>query len=131
MKNKSIVQGGIRPDIYVKIDTSGYNRFYNKLITKKVLFDFVYDFLGRRYDAEELDQNVATFMISDNDYRDLLRYIQNKNIVIDQRQLLASKSLIYNDVKLLLYKYHLGDAGYYKALNLSDTMVKQALASLQ
>lgn len=131
LKNKGIVQGGIRPDIYVRIDTSGYNRFYNKLITKKVLFDFVYDVLGRRYDAEELDQNVATFSISDNDYKDLLRYIQNRNIVIDQRQLAVSKPLIYNDIKLLLYKYHLGDAGYYRALNLSDTMVKQAVASLQ
>ncbi len=131
LKNRVLVQGGIRPDVYVKIDTNGYNKFYNTLISKKILFDFVYDILGRRYDATFLDQNVSSFVIGDNDYRDLLRYIQNKNIVVDQKQLSASKTLIYSDLKLLLYKYHLGDAGYYKALNLSDTMVKQAVASLQ
>jgi len=131
LKNKNFVRGGIQPDIYVKLDTAGYNRFYNKLITKKILFDFVYDILASRYNPVYLDQNISTFSISDNDYKDLLRYIQNRDVVIDQKQLNASKSLICNDVKLLLYKYHLGDAGYYRALNLSDPMVKQAITSLQ
>lgn len=131
VKNKNFVRGGIQPDIYVKLDTVGYNRFYNKLITKKILFDFVYDILAKRYHPVYLDQNISTFSISDNDYKDLLKYIQNRDVVIDQKQLVASKALIYTDVKLLLYKYHLGDAGYYKALNLSDAMVKQAIASLQ
>jgi carboxyl-terminal processing protease len=31
----------------------------------------------------------------------------------------------------LLCKYHLGAAGYYRALNLSDAAVKQAITSLQ
>nr|WP_121270678.1 S41 family peptidase [Pedobacter schmidteae] len=131
LRNKNFTRGGIQPDIYVKLDTTGYNRFYNKLITKKILFDFVYDILANRYNTAYLDQNIAGFNISDNDYHDLLRYIQNRGVPIDQKQLIASKQLIYNDVKLLLYKYHLGDAGYYKALNLSDPMVKQAVASLQ
>lgn len=95
------------------------------------MFDFVYDVLANRYNASYLDQNMSTFSISDIDYKDLLKYIQNRDVVIDQKQLSASKSLICNEIKLLLYKYHLGDAGYYKALNLSDPMVKQAVASLQ
>ncbi|WP_316817872.1 S41 family peptidase [Pedobacter nyackensis] len=131
LKNRTLVRGGIQPDIYVKLDTAGYNRFYNQLVTKKILFDFVYDILGNRYNAANLDQSLSTFAITENDYRDLLRYIQERGVVIDQKQLIAAKSLILNDVKLLLYKYHLGDAGYYRALNLSDPMVKQAISSLQ
>lgn len=131
LKNKNIIRGGIQPDIYVKLDTVGYNRFYNKLIAKKILFDFVYDLLAKRYNSMYLDQNISSFTINDNDYKDLLRYIQQRNVVIDQKQLIASKALIFNDIKLLLYKYHLGDAGYYRALNLGDPMVKQAVASLQ
>ncbi|TKC60056.1 S41 family peptidase [Pedobacter hiemivivus] len=131
VKNKSLTRGGIQPDIYVKLDTMGYNRFYSKLISKKILFDFVYDVLANRYNASYLDQNMSAFSISDVDYRDLVKYIQNRDVVIDQKQLSASKALICNEIKLLLYKYHLGDAGYYKALNLSDPMVKQAVTSLQ
>ena len=43
----------------------------------------------------------------------------------------SSKSLIYNDLKVLLCKYHLGDVGYYRANNLTDNAVKKALASFQ
>lgn len=131
LQRKNLTRGGIRPDIYVKLDTNGYNRFYGKLVAKKVLFDFVYDILGARYNTEQLEQKMAKFAISESDYNDFLKYIQKRNIPIDPKQLYIAKPLIYNDLKVLLYKYHLGDAGYYKALNLNDPVVKQAVASLQ
>lgn len=123
--------GGIQPDIYVKMDTAGYNKCYTMLASKKILFDFVYDVLASRYSAPFIEQNLATFNVSDADYKDLLKYIQNRNVVVDQKQLAVAKPVILNDLKVLLCKYYLGDAGYYKALNLSDAMVKQALTSLQ
>jgi len=123
--------GGIRPDIYVKMDTSGYNRFYAKLVAQKVMFDFVYDILASRYTASFLEQNMATFNINDADYKDFVKYIQTKDLVIEPKLLQAARPLIYNDIKVLLCKYHLGDSGYYKALNMNDAMVKQALSSLQ
>jgi carboxyl-terminal processing protease len=123
--------GGIQPDVYVKLDTTGYNKFYATLVTKKVLVDFVFDQLAGRYTAGYLAQNLNTFTINDTDYRDLLKYIQSKNIPIDTKQLIASKPLIFNDVKVMLCKYHLGDVGYYRAHNLTDNMVKQAMMSIQ
>ncbi|WP_316786416.1 S41 family peptidase [Pedobacter frigiditerrae] len=123
--------GGIQPDVYVKLDTLGYNKFYGTLVDKKVLIDFVFDVLADRYTSTYLAQSLNTFSINDTDYKDLLKYIQAKNINIDVKQLIASKPLIYNDLKLMLCKYHLGYAGYYKAHNLTDNVVKQALVSLQ
>lgn len=123
--------GGIQPDIYVKLDTAGYNKFYVTLANKKVLIDFVFDVLAERYTPAYLSQNINTFTVNDADYKDLLKYIQSKNVLIDYKQLISARPLIYNDLKMMLYKYHLGDAGYYKAHNLTDNMVKQALVSLQ
>jgi len=128
---KVFAGGGIQPDIYVKLDTVGVNKFYGMLLDKKVLFDYVFDILANRYTADYLDQNLATFMINDGDYRDFIKYVQSKKITLDQKQLAASKPIIYNDLKALLYKYHLGEAGYYRAINLTDNVVKQALSSLQ
>ena len=123
--------GGIQPDIYVKMDTAGINKFYSLLLDKKVLFDFVFDVLANRYTAGYLEQNFSAFTITDGDYRDFVKYVQSKNIVVDTKQLSSSKPVIYNDVKALLYKCHLGEVGYYKALNQNDNMIKQALSSLQ
>ncbi|TKC13163.1 S41 family peptidase [Pedobacter polaris] len=123
--------GGIQPDVYVKLDTTGYNKFYITLANKKVLVDFVFDVLSERYTPSYLAQNLSGFTINDADYKDLLKYIQSKNIVIDYKQLIAARPIIYNDLKVMLCKYHLGDTGYYKAHNLTDNVVKQAMASLQ
>jgi len=128
---KVFAGGGIQPDIYVKMDTTGMNKFYGALLTKKVLVDYVFDVLANRYTADYLEQNLSSFTISDTDYKDFVKFVQGRNIQLDNKQLVAAKPVIYNDLKALLYKYHLGDAGYYKALNLNDSMVKQALSSLQ
>jgi carboxyl-terminal processing protease len=131
IKAKRFTGGGIQPDIYVRPDTSGYNPFYAKIAEKKVLPDFVYDVLAARYDAAFIEENLAGFNVTETDFKDFVRYAQNREIIIDPRQLSASKSLILSDMKVLLSKYYLGDAGYYKALNLSDPVVKQALTALQ
>jgi carboxyl-terminal processing protease len=123
--------GGIQPDVYVKLDTLGYNKFYATLVTKKVLIDFVFNVLAERYSPTYLAQNLGSFAMSDTDFKDLVNYIQSKNIKVEPKQLTASKSIIYNDVKVMLCKYHLGDIGYYKASNLTDPVVKTALANLQ
>jgi len=128
---KVFAGGGIQPDIYVKMDTAGMNKTYNVLLTKKVMFDFVFDILAPRYSVQFLEQNLAAFKISDVDYRDFIRFIAAKDITVDQRQLASAKPIICTDLKALLYKYYLGDAGYYKAMNQSDSMVKQALNALQ
>ena len=123
--------GGIYPDIQVNSDTIGYNRFYRELLDKKILFDFVYDVLGSRYRQEYLSQHIDSFNISTVDYAALIKYMERKKVTIDQQQLMKAKPVICNDLKVLLYKYHLGDAGYFKALNQHDEMVKQAVNSLQ
>lgn len=123
--------GGIVPDIYVKLDTSGYTRLYNVLLTRRVIFDFVFDVLANRYSAPYLEQNVQDFSLSEPDFKDFVNYAQKRKISMDSRQLTISKPVIMNDLRVLLYKYYLGDSGYYKAQNVSDLMVKSALAGLQ
>jgi len=131
VKKRVFEKGGIQPDIYVKIDTVGFNKLYVNLGVKKVLPDFVYDVLANRYTPSFIEQNMNIFNVNDTDFKDLIKYIQGRNIPIDMRQMMEAKPLIMNDLKVLLCKYHLGAAGYYKALNLSDAAVKQAITSLQ
>lgn len=128
---KVFAGGGIQPDIYVRLDTAGMNKFYGLLLDKKVMFDYVFDVLANRYTAAYLEQNLLTFSISETDYKDFVRYIPTKGILIDPKQLNGAKQVLFNDLKALLYKYHLGESGYYRVVNLTDNVVKQALASLQ
>ncbi|WP_443936833.1 S41 family peptidase [Pedobacter sp. MW01-1-1] len=123
--------GGIQPDIFIKLDTVGYNKFYISLISKKVLSDFVFNVLTTRYNATFIEQNINNFGLTENDFKEFTSFIQHRNIPIDRMQLNASKNIILSDLKSLLCRYYLGDVGYYKSVNQSDNAVKQAIASLQ
>jgi carboxyl-terminal processing protease len=123
--------GGIQPDVFIKLDTTGYNKFYLNLVSKKVLVDFVFDVLADRYTSAYLSQNMSNFTLSDADFKELTKYIEAKNIPVDKKQFTAAKLNIQSDLKVMLYKYHLGDVGFYKAHNQNDPMIKQALNSLQ
>lgn len=123
--------GGILPDVYVKLDTSGFTRLYDNLLTKRVIFDYVFDVLANRYTVQYLEQNINEFALSEADFKDFVTYVEKRKIVINPKQLAASKPIIVNDLRVLLYKYYLGDAGYYKAQNVTDMMVKSAVSSLQ
>jgi len=131
LKARGFSGGGILPDIYVKADTIGFNRFYATLSEKRVLPDFVYDVLAPRYTALFIEQNINGFNVSEADFKDFVRYVQNEGIAVDQKQLSASRPLIMSDLKVLLCKYYLGEAGYYKALNQDDPVIRQAMSSLQ
>ena len=131
-QNKKIkTSGGIEPDIFVKLDTAGYNRFYSNLVNKKILSDYLFNVLTDRYNASYIEQNINTFSLSENDFKDFIGYLQRKKVTIDRLQLYNSKQVIMNDLKALLCRYYLGDVGYYKAINQNDVAVKRALASLQ
>ncbi|MDQ0641692.1 carboxyl-terminal processing protease [Pedobacter sp. W3I1] len=123
--------GGIQPDVFVKLDTSGYNKFYSNLVSKKVLSDYVFNVLTNKYSASFVEQNINIFTINDNDFKDFIGYLQRKNVAIDRFQLYNSKTVILNDLKALLCRYYLGDVGYYKAANQNDNAVRQALLNLQ
>ncbi len=124
-------EGGINPDIFVKLDTVGYNKFYGNLVSKKLLSDFVFNVLTSRYNAAFVEQNISTFSIGETDFKDFVSFLQHKNVAIDKLQLNNSKVIILNDLKALLCRYYLGDVGYYRANNLNDNTIKQALNSLQ
>lgn len=123
--------GGIQPDVQVKIDLKGYTKFYSLLASKKVLSDFVLDVLTDKYTQSFVAQNLNSFTINEADFKILIKYIQAKGIAIDAKQFSASKELIANDLKLILCRYYLGDMGFYRAYNLNDPAIKQALNSLQ
>jgi len=128
---KPKTSGGIQPDIFVKLDTTGYNKFYSSLVSKKILSDYVFNVLTNKYNAAYVEQNVNVFNLNDGDFRDFIGFLQRKNVQIDRFQLYNSKNVILNDLKALLCRYYLGDVGYYRAVNQTDNAVKQALNSLQ
>jgi carboxyl-terminal processing protease len=120
--------GGIMPDIFIPVDTSGYTELYSTLTIKGVLNEMLYNHLVRNTQkfnsAEEIIRN---FELSDQDMKKIVQIASARKIKADLTQLKTSRNEIETQLKALFARYHFGEEGYYKALNSGDQAISRSL----
>lgn len=120
--------GGIMPDIFIPVDTSGYTELYSTLTIKGVLNEMLYNHLVRNNkkfnSAEEIIRN---FVLSDQDIKKIIQIASARKIKTDLTQLKTSRDEIETQLKALFARYHFGEEGYYKALNSGDQAISRSL----
>lgn len=124
--------GGIMPDIYVPIDTTGYTPYYYELTAKGILNDFVFKYLSlKQAQYKSVSQLLAEFRLPDSDYMKLKQMAEDRQIIDNERQASLSRTLIETDLKALLARYLFGDEGFYRALNASDQVIARSIEVLK
>lgn len=124
--------GGIMPDIYIPVDTSGYTSTYNALAEKGVMNDLVFNHLVKTNPKfSSTDEIVRTFKLSDQDLKKVLQIAKAKNIKITEKQIELSRKDIETRIKALFARYYFGDEGYYKAINFGDQAIARSLEVLK
>ena len=124
--------GGIMPDIYVPIDTTGYTPYYYELTAKGILNDFVFKYLSlKQAQYKSVSQLLAEFRLPDSDYMKLKQMAEDHQISENDRQASLSRNLIETDLKALLARYLFGDEGFYRALNASDQVIARSIEVLK
>ena len=119
------------PDVYVPIDTLGYNEMYFALNAKGVLNDFLYNSLIKEHAPDSLDEFVKTFTLSPGHYQQILALASAKGIKYNPRLFKVAERHINVDMKAMLARYYFGDLGFYKVLNSVDNVVSRSLALLK
>lgn len=124
--------GGIMPDIYVPIDTSGYTPYYYDLNAKGVINDFVFKYLAlNATQYKKLDHLLSAFKLTQSGYEQLQQMAARQGIIGNERQAALSRKLIETDLKALLARYFFGDEGFYKALNADDRVITRSMEVLK
>ena len=123
--------GGIMPDIYIPIDTSGYTSFYRSLLSKGILNDYAFNYLTKIQVKGNLNTFINAFKLDDDRYSKLVSMADQKGIKANLNEVETSKETIKRTIKALLAKYYYGDLGYYRALNIDDKAITKSLALLE
>lgn len=124
--------GGIMPDIYVPIDTSGYTPYYYEVNAKGVLNDFIFKYLASkeaRYST--LNGLITNFKLPDSSFLMLKQMAAKRSIAENERQAALSRKLIEADLKALLARYYFGDEGFYRVLNSEDRVIARSIEVLR
>lgn len=124
--------GGIMPDVYIPVDTSGYTAFYYELSGRGVLNDVLYNHLLKQNQvynsAEEL---IRSFRLNNPDIKRLIQMAAKRNVKASESKIASSRNEIETQIKALLARYYFGDDGFYKVLNSRDQAISRSLEILK
>ncbi len=138
LKNTRLVfgGGGIMPDYFVSIDTSYYSNYYRKLISRRILDQFVLEYVDKNRNALISQyRNVSNFrdnfMIDQEFMRRLLEYADKKGLPVVEKDFSISKEQIETILKAYIARDLWSSSEFYYISNEKDPKFETAMIILK
>jgi carboxyl-terminal processing protease len=126
--------GGIMPDVFVPLDTTGGTPFLYELRYRGILHDFALNYAdaNRQKLVGEYKNAVGfknKFQVKDNLFNSLIKFAEDNEMERNLEQIVASKDLIRRGLKAAISRNLFNDFGYYVIINDYDKTVQKAIGS--
>ena len=123
--------GGVMPDIFMPMDTTGYSRYYGQVRRLVDRFAFDYADKNRKELADFPDYQSLEAHLRRNNIRDkFVAYAAQQGVAKNDKDLKVSGALIENVVMAYIAKNILDDKGFYPILNQMDHIVQKGVEVL-
>jgi carboxyl-terminal processing protease len=122
--------GGIMPDIFVPLDTSGNSEYYNRIFRKGLIYSFAYSWADRHRAKltgfsswKEMDKYLEDQRV----FAEFIDYSEDKGISADKEGLQNSGDLINTQVKAYIARNIMGEEGFYPIIKKIDNTLLKAI----
>jgi carboxyl-terminal processing protease len=126
--------GGIMPDLFVPLDTSGGSTLLNNLFYKDVFTIWSLSY-AEKHNAELTKMGLknfrANFAVTDALINELLLTADKAGVARNEFQLKRSSELIKKYMKASIARNVWGDAGYLQVWNEGDMFIEGAVGALR
>lgn len=122
--------GGIMPDIFIPIDTTGFTGYYEAVYSMGIINQFVYQYLVKRVEPSSINDLLSPDFISMEDLEKFDGFVKAKAIKGEKKEIALSQPQIRKDLKALMARYYFGDDGFYRIENSQDKAVLTAISQL-
>ncbi len=123
--------GGIMPDIFVPIPTNPDLKFYNEVVDKGSIFQFVFEYSDKN--RHKLDQYQGFedyndhFEINDTEFQNFIEYAESKGVEYNKALIDKSKERILLMLKALIGREIFDNEGFYPIYHKTDSTFLKAL----
>jgi carboxyl-terminal processing protease len=124
--------GGIIPDIFIPIDTSSYYKYYNQLLRKNIINQFVVNYVDKN--RKELMKSYPVFStfkkefeVSDNMLNDLWNEGERKEIPKDEESIAKLTDHAKRHLKAIIARDLWNSSEFYEIINSEDDEIKKAI----
>lgn len=123
--------GGIMPDVFVSIDTSGYSQYFSDLNSKGLITEFVYKYVdNNRSDLmkyKNFDEFNSAFRINETILNSFVAYGEKNGVKADPVGMRVSDQIIRTQLKALIARQLYKNDGFYPVMQSIDLTLKKAL----
>ncbi|MFV0268320.1 MAG: S41 family peptidase [Draconibacterium sp.] len=122
--------GGIMPDFFVPVDTTGNSEYYGKLFRRGLIYSYAYAYadqhrseLAELIAADEFDAYLEQHHVID----DFVKYAAGKGVKKDADGLKESGKIINTQLKAYIARNIIGETGFYPIIQKIDKTLLQAI----
>jgi len=122
--------GGIMPDIFVPLDTTGYSEFLAKLTQRGIIYQFAYSYadrnrevLNRFSSVEEMEEYLDRAPL----LYELIQYAGKKGVPVDRQDIKESEQIIETQAKAYIARNIMGNEGFYPIIKQIDPTLLKAI----
>ena len=124
--------GGIMPDRFVPVDTTGINKYFRELRAKNVLNQFVVEYveanraeLNKKYPSEDIF--IEQFTITPTMEADFIELGKELGVEPNTEQYQDSRTYIIGNIKGLIGRDLFSTSTYYRVMNPTSPIYRTAL----
>jgi len=123
--------GGIMPDIYVPLDTTGANALYERVSQVNLIQDYVYTHLISSPPDYSIDHYITHYQLPSRTYLDFIQEAKERGITVSNKESKEAREWIEEEMRALVARFFFGNEAYFKVKNQSDRVVKRAVEALK
>jgi len=126
--------GGIMPDIFVPMDTSGISDYLIKVRNLGLIYRFALAYTDQHREKLETFRTAAEleqFLDQQPLLKDFIRYAEKKGVKPVGRDIQRSRSILLTQIKAYIGRDVLDDDGFYPIIGKIDTTLQRAIRFLQ
>jgi carboxyl-terminal processing protease len=126
--------GGIMPDIFIPLDTSGVSDYYEKVRNLGIIYRFSFDYwdnnrknLGKLKTANE----ISSYLDKSGYFQDFINYAAAKGVPENDEDIKTSKQLLEVQIKAYIARNIIDNNGFFPIIQDIDTTLKKAIEVLK
>lgn len=120
--------GGIMPDYFVPIDTSGYSDYYSRITGKALVYNFALDYSDKnRQELKKLKTaaDIEDYLEKQQILDQFVDYAVNQDVKKDPKGLTISGKIIKTQIMAYIARNMLGEEGFFPIIRkIDDTLLK-------
>jgi len=123
--------GGIMPDIFVSLDTSGVSQYYSDVSSKGLITEFVYKYVDNNRSTlnkfKTFDEFNSGFRINESIFNDFVSFAEKSGVKPNAEGMKISDEIMRTQMKALIARQVWKNDGFYPVIQSLDNTLKKAL----